>query len=140
MNKLIWCCGCNKNVRANLTDGGEVYPHRSDLRKLPFWKCFDCHNFVGCHHKTNNPTKPLGCIPTPEIKKFRKQIHALLDPLWKNGTYSRADIYKILTTEVGYKYHTASLKTVDECNKVLIALAKITEVERADTDYQSRTT
>ena len=67
----IWCCGCGKEVDARLTDGAEVYPHRRDLASLPFWKCDACGNFVGCHHKTRERTKPLGCIPTPEIKDVR---------------------------------------------------------------------
>lgn len=77
----IYCCGCEKKVPARLTDGAEIYPHRHDLSGLPFWKCDTCGNFVGCHHKTKNRTRPLGCIPTPEIKEARKRIHSLLDPL-----------------------------------------------------------
>ena len=66
---------------ARLTDGKEVYPHRSDLNSLPFWICDRCRNFVGCHHKTKNPTRPLGCIPNKEMKNARKHIHNLLDPI-----------------------------------------------------------
>ena len=79
----IYCCGCNKDTAARLTNGEEIYPHRKDLYSLPFWKCDQCGNYVGCHHKTKNQTKPLGCIPTQEIKNIRKKIHTVLDPLWK---------------------------------------------------------
>jgi len=77
----IFCCACKSDVNARLTNGSEIYPHRSDLSSIPFWKCDDCGNFVGCHHKTSKPTQPLGHIPTPEIRKARQHIHMILDPL-----------------------------------------------------------
>lgn len=49
MTQKIFCCKCNKHIKARLTNGKEVYPYRSDLHKLPFWKCDQCKNFVGCH-------------------------------------------------------------------------------------------
>jgi len=69
----IWCCECSIKVKARLTDGSEIYPHREDLYSLPFWKCDQCGNFVGCHHKLkSNPNQPLGCIATRDIRKARK--------------------------------------------------------------------
>ncbi len=73
-NRSIFCCGCKADVRARLTSGKEIYPHRSDLSSLPFWRCDGCGNFVGCHHKTKDRTRPLGCIPTPEIKEERQRV------------------------------------------------------------------
>lgn len=114
----IWCCGCGDHVEARLTDGGEVYPHRPDLKALPFWRCDACNNFVGCHHKTKNRTQPLGCIPTPELKNARKQIHALLDPIWQSGRMSRREIYKRISDETGRKYHTAQIRSIEEARQV----------------------
>src|SRR5258708_25759364 len=71
----IWCVACNRLVEALLTDGRTIYPHRKDLQSLPFWKCLACGNYVGCHHKTNDPTRPLGNIPSPELRELRKEIH-----------------------------------------------------------------
>jgi len=118
MNREIRCCGCGKKVQARLTDGKEIYPHREDLADLPFWKCDACGNFVGCHHKTKNRTQPLGCIPTPEIKEARQHIHALLDPIWQSGKMKRQEIYKVLSDELGWKYHTAQIRSVEEARKV----------------------
>lgn len=118
MNRDIWCCGCGEKVQARLTSGAEIYPHRKDLADLPFWKCDTCGNFVGCHHKTKNRTQPLGCIPTPEIKKARQHIHALLDPIWQSGKMKRQEIYKVLSDELGWKYHTAQIRSVEEARKV----------------------
>ena len=114
----IRCVACESKVIARLTSGAEIYPHRADLADLPFWKCDTCGNFVGCHHKTKNRTNPLGCIPTPELKKARIHLHALIDPLWKEGKINRNALYKALSDQLGWKYHTAQLRSVDEARAV----------------------
>lgn len=121
----IYCCSCESDIKARLTNGGEIYPHRSDLSSLPFWKCDCCGNFVGCHHKSNNPTSPLGCIPTPEIKKHRQALHGIIDPVWKSGRMKRGDVYKELSRKLGFKYHTASLRSLDECRAAYKAIEEI---------------
>lgn len=112
--RKLYCCECNGKTEARLTDGTEIYPHRNDLAKLPFWICDTCKNYVGCHHKTANPTEPLGCIATEEIKNARKHIHAILDPLWKRGKYKRGQLYKIISDRIGWRYHTAQIRTIEE--------------------------
>jgi len=119
----IWCCDCGFKVKARLTDGKEIYPHREDLYKLPFWICDRCDNFVGCHWKTKDRTRPLGIIPTPAIKNARKHIHALLDPMWKNrdnAKRKRTFLYNIIKERLGskYDYHTANIISVEEGRKV----------------------
>ncbi len=118
VNNMIYCCGCNEKIEARLTNGKEIYPHRKDLYDLPFWKCDACGNFVGCHHKTKNRTNPLGCIPTPEIKKARQHIHRILDPIWKSGRISRNEIYSKLSEKLGWKYHTANIRSVEEAREI----------------------
>lgn len=114
----IWCCGCNAEVSARLTDGREIYNHRPDLRDLPFWKCDDCGNFVGCHHKTKDRTKPLGCIPTKEIKNARQHLHRLIDPIWKSGKMGRRELYREIAKGLGIdEYHTAELRSVDDARQ-----------------------
>ncbi len=103
---------------ARLTSGKEIYRSRADLHDLPFWKCDTCKNYVGCHHKTKNSTQPLGVIPTKAIMDARKHIHALLDPIWKNGHAPRNKVYSILSQELGYSYHTGELSDIEECRKV----------------------
>ena len=114
----LYCCGCSEEVQARLTTGEEIYPHRDDLFSLPFWKCDTCENYVGCHHKTKDRTKPLGNIPTPELRAARKHIHAILDPIWKSGKMPRGKLYRSISDELGYQYHTAELRTVDEARRV----------------------
>lgn len=115
----LYCCGCKKDVMARLTHGGEVYPHREDLADLPFWKCDTCKNWVGCHHKTKRRTKPLGNIPTKEIKNARQHIHKILDPIWKTGKMPRGKVYAKIARAIGCEqYHTAEIKTVEEAREV----------------------
>jgi hypothetical protein len=122
---IIYCCGCKIDIEARLTNGKEIYPHRPDLGHLPFWKCDKCKNYVGCHHKTRNSTKPLGNIPTKELIACRKKIHALMDPLWLKRTYKRNFIYNHLSMQLGYFYHTAEIKEVKEAEKVIEILKKL---------------
>lgn len=116
--KQIYCCGCGMHVDARLTNGAEVYAHRSDLHQLPFWKCDSCGNFVGCHHKSDEPTRPLGCIPTPEIKNARRHLHALIDPLWQKGLIKRSALYSKLSDATGRRYHTANIRSIEEARDV----------------------
>lgn len=114
----IYCTGCEKDVNARLTNGKERYPHRPDLYELPFWKCDTCGNYVGCHHKTNSPTNPLGVIATPEIIEARKKIHTLLDPLWKSKKIKRGQAYAYVSHRLGYSYHNGQIRTIDEARTI----------------------
>lgn len=121
----IYCTGCGKDVEARLTSGEERYPHRPDLYTLPFWRCDTCGNYVGCHYKTGTPTKPLGCIATPEILTARKKIHALLDPLWKSGRIKRGQAYAYVTKRIGKEYHNGEIRTLEEAREIYQTVAKL---------------
>jgi len=111
--------------------GSEIYPHRADLRSLPFWKCATCGNFVGCHHKTKKRTEPLGCIPTQELKEARKKLHALIDPIWQSGKMNRGELYKAISRNIGWNYHTAKTRTIEEARAAYRAASKIIQDRRA---------
>jgi len=113
----IYCCGCKGKVEARLTNGGEIYPHRNDLRELKFWKCDGCNNFVGTH-KNSKKHHPLGCIPTAELKNARKHIHEILDPVWQSGKMKRKEVYQLITDKFGWQYHTAQIRTVEEAREI----------------------
>jgi zinc-finger-containing domain len=121
----IYCVACTQKVKARLTDGAEIYPHRPDLAAIPFWICDTCGNYVGCHYKTANPTYPLGIIATKELKAARMRIHALLDPLWKNGTWKRSELYEYISKQLGYGYHTANTRSIEETERVIEILEEI---------------
>lgn len=110
----IYCCQCEKDVDARLTSGKEIYPHRNDLASIPFWKCDACGNNVGCHHKTKTPTKPLGVIASPAIKNARQHLHRIIDPLWQSGLMKRKEVYRMISDRLGWEYHTAEIRTIDQ--------------------------
>ena len=114
-NLEIFCCGCNQHTQARLTNGSEIY--ENSCGSLPFWICDVCKNYVGCHHKTKTPTKPLGCIPTEEIRKWRGYLHRLIDKCWKTSQ-ERKEVYSKITKEIGCQYHTAEIRSVDEAKRI----------------------
>jgi hypothetical protein len=125
--KLIYCSGCDNKIEAMLVNGSTIYPHREDLWNLPFWQCPTCLNYVGCHHKTENRTRPLGIIPTPALRAARQHIHKVIDPLYKSGLISRSQLYKRISDEIGWKYHTANIKTLIEARKIWLIGKKLSD-------------
>ena len=123
--RAIWCCACAAEVNARLTDGREVYAHRPDLASLPFWRCDACSNHVGCHYQTKSRTRPLGNIPTKELRVARGHIHTILDPIWKSRRMSRRRLYARLTQHLGREYHTAEIRTVEEARTIYRAVQEI---------------
>lgn len=122
----IYCCPCEADVDCRLVTGKDVYPHRKDLASVTFWRHDKCGNFVGTHHKSMTPLKPLGCIPTKDVKAYRQKIHSALDPLWKTGAFNRKEVYRKISKLIGTDiYHTAEIRTVDEARKVLEAIETI---------------
>lgn len=92
---------------------------------MPFGK------HVGCHHKTKNPTRPLGVIPSEEIKHARKHLHALIDPLWESGIISRDEMYKKISDQLGYEYHTAEIRTIENAREIYRIAKSIKEQAQA---------
>ncbi len=123
----IYCCCCEKNISAKLTDGSEIYPRRRDLYDLPFWKCDVCNNYVGCHHETKNRIKPLGCIVTKEVKKARIDIHKLIDPYWKSGKFKRSHLYFLIGKKLERTFHIGEIKSIAEAREVYLIASSIVE-------------
>lgn len=130
----IFCLCCNKEIKASLKTGDKIYPHRKDLYNLYFWQCPKCGNFVGTH-KNSPKHAPLGNIPSIELKKARISAHYYIDRLWKSKLYTRADVYKLISKEMGYSYHTGTTRTIEECNKAKDIAIKL--YERSKTNVSS---
>lgn len=110
-NDSIYCCECKKDIIPRKITGKQAYPHRMDLFNLTYFRCDTCRNFVGTHKGTEIP---LGVIANKEIKRQRMIIHSIIDPIWKNKTISRKNLYSQLSKVLGREYHTAELKSMDE--------------------------
>ena len=120
---LIYCVECKKDVDAKLVTGKDVYPHRSDLYNLLFYKCPTCGGFVGTHK--DGSERPLGCIASAELKKARIMVHNRMDKLWKSGRIKRGKLYSIISKEIGYDYHSGETREVKECYRVLDIIDRI---------------
>ncbi len=73
------CSTCSGRL-ARLTDGREIYPHRSDLHDKPIWKCDGCGGYVGCHPGS---TRSLGTPADAALRFARSALHdRMIDPLW----------------------------------------------------------
>lgn len=124
----LYCCGCEKQVVPTLVSGDEVYKGREDLKHKKLWKCDFCGNYVGCHkYKQEEHPRPLGCIPTAEIRKARMHIHEKLDPMWQSKKLTRRQVYAMLSERLGYTYHTGTLVSIDECRRVYRILITMTK-------------
>ena len=129
---IIYCCGCGVYISARLTDGSEIYPHREDLDSLPFWVCDRCNNYVGCHHKTQDRTNPLGSIPSAVLREKRKAIHAIIDPLWRGGKQSRGSVYAAMQKALGYEFHSAEINTIQQADAAITAAKQLRATLRVE--------
>lgn len=119
MNTRIYCCECEATINGRLTNGKEIYPHRKDLFKVPFYKCDKCGNYVGTHHKSKDRLKPLGSIPTPKIRELRREIHKEIDWLWRDAGMSRSEVYSEMSKAIGREFHSADVSSVKEAERIL---------------------
>lgn len=122
IEEKIFCVTCNRNVKAMLVTGKEIYPYRKDLWSSSYYRCPNCNNYVGVHKHT---FKPLGCIPSKDLRKKRMQVHSVMDKLWKNKLISRDKLYSRLNKELGYNYHNGTTTSVEECDRALEVVSKI---------------
>lgn len=83
---------------SELVTGERVYPHRPDLAKKFFYLCEDCDAYVGCHP---NSRRPLGRLANAELRRWKRRVHAALDPLWKRGSMNRSEAYEWLAGALG---------------------------------------
>jgi hypothetical protein len=112
MGMSIYCTGCKKDVFPELITGKEIYFKASkDYSKRWFYRCLFCKAYCGCH---GGGRPPLGALATKEMRNARQEIHKILDPMWMGKKTSRSKIYKKLSDSLGYTYHTAEIKTIED--------------------------
>ena len=122
----IFCVEFDEDVRAKMVSGNIVYPRSRQLAHDKFWMCNSCKNFVGCHKNANkNKLKPLGVIANKELKQARIVIHELIDPIWKEEKLKRGEVYALISSQLGYPYHTGDLRSLDEARRVWRIAAEI---------------
>ncbi len=125
--KDIFCCGCNKIVQATSVGGDAIYPHRPDLYDLTFFRCPTCGCYVGTHKVGRNQGKPLGSMPTAEIRRWRNTLHReYIDPLWQSGRFKRGKLYAMIAQHLGIKaYHTGEINDIERVKTIMNYLKTI---------------
>ena len=114
---------------AELVTGARIYPSRRDLHQKPFFACFPCGAWVGCHPGTN---KPLGRLANATLRQAKNWAHEAFDPLWRNENATRGDMYVWLAGQLGIprKECHIGMFDVEMCKRVV-------EVCRARTEARS---
>ncbi len=78
------------NTPSVLCDASAVYGP-TYAGRFNMWVCAnypDCDSYVGVHKDQAIP-KPLGTMANAELRKLRKRVHAIFDPMWKPGPEAR---------------------------------------------------
>lgn len=109
--ETLYCVACAKEVEAQALFGDSIYPHRPDLYGKTFLQCPLCGNYVGTHQDG----RPLGTIPTPELRAMRNKVHAVIDEYWlpECNRGKRKRLYKALSIFLGREYHTGELNSIE---------------------------
>lgn len=116
MTRQIYCTECRRKVEAQALNGSFIYSHRLDLYEKLFFVCPECGNYVGTHADG----RPLGTIPTPGLRKWRNEVHRIIDEYWlPNNKTKRKELYADLSEFLGRRYHTGELNTIAECRSVI---------------------
>ena len=116
--KSVVCDYCGND--ASLVTGRTIYPHRSDLSHLYFWRCAPCRAYVGCH-LVGDGKKPLGRLANAELRLAKNKAHAAFDPIWRDGSMKRREAYKWLAArlDIDPKSCHIGMMDVDMCLRVI---------------------
>jgi zinc-finger-containing domain len=115
---------------AELVTGAEIYPHRQDLASLKFWRCSPCDAHVGCHKRNkkygNDGTVPLGRLANADLRRAKSRVHAIFDPIWKNGRMERREAYLWLAGRLNIPFEECHIGMFDlpTCDRAVNAVKK----------------
>ena len=114
------CPYCNEI--ADYIDSCEYYSNGRSYGMM--YICWPCDATVGVHEGTDNPK---GTLAKKELRELRKQVHALFDPMWRDGEMKRGKAYRLLSEEMGIPIEQAHIGEFREadCRKAVKALSKL---------------
>lgn len=81
---------------AQCVGGDVIYPHRPDLFEKKFWNCTPCGVYVGCH-AGGTGKRALGRLANSELRMWKKRVHSVIDPYWRDGQLTRTEVYAKLS-------------------------------------------
>lgn len=111
-----------------LVDGKRIYPHRPDLYRKNFYLC-QCGARCGCHPGS---VVPLGNPCGPETRRARSAAHEAFDPLWKQGSMSRASAYAWLADATGIDRERCHIGMMTaEQARLVVTVVRAAQIEAA---------
>lgn len=116
--RKLYCVACGEDVYASKVSGDVVYPNRYDLKDKKFWRCEACGNYVSA---INTGT----VIPDASLRVWRSKIHAVIDPVWRSGVFSRKEVYKKMRAYTGKDFHGGGLRSEQDAAMAYKAAARI---------------
>ena len=101
---------------ADFVDSAVIYGKSYGMIYL----CPNCRAYVGVHKGSD---KPLGRLANAELRRWKKNAHAVFDPLWKYGKFRgrRNAAYAWLSEQMGLpieKTHIGMFD-VEQCKQVI---------------------
>lgn len=127
------CNICNVQKGIILTDSSIIYGSSYGL----IYFCTNCKSYVGVHSVEHNPhgekDAPKGTLADSELRRLRKNAHALFDPLWQKTNLSRRGAYKVLirVTKVSQERAHIAMLTKSEIT-ILIEYFKTLKVNKSN--------
>lgn len=111
------CPYCGKE--SELVTGRVIYPHRSDLYHLWFYRCAPCDAYEGCHPGSK---RPLGRLANRELRQARMAAHRAFDPIWKSKEMNRSQAYAWLASRLGIEIEDCHIGMFDvsKCEQVVV--------------------
>jgi len=109
-------CGAPAELRPNSTKYGKNFGNGFA------WLCSrwpECPGYVGTHPDG----RPLGSLADPRTHRKRSDVHNVVDPLWRDGTSSRGQVYSWLTSISGRPIHIGEL-SLEECDDLLTLIRR----------------
>lgn len=96
------------HAAARLVTGDVIYPDvvTATVAEALFWQCEPCDAYVGTHRNSSRAA-PFGSLANAELRKMRRRVHALFDPLWQSGEMKRNEAYGWLAARLGIEQHRA---------------------------------
>ncbi len=115
MASKVVCPYCQSD--AEWVENKEIYGENRG-KSYMIYLCRKCDARVGCH---NNSEVPLGTLADKELRQWRIKTHEHLDRLWKDGIFSRKEVYAMLKTIFKKEIHIgeSDIKTCKEIIKKL---------------------
>ena len=112
----IFCPYCSK--KAIWCENKAIYGRNYGKSYMCYY-CKGCDAYVGCHQNTK---RPLGTMANRELRFWRMRTHASLDPLWKNGSKRRAEVYIMLNKHFGKEIHIGE-SDIQTCKNIISFLS-----------------